>query len=207
MKCPKCGMARAIDDRVCRRCRYFFEEDRFVDVVPPRAGGPAIPRRPRRMSARTKTRLVYAASLVPGLGHAISGSPRKGAILFGIVAALAAASVAWFTGPVGRICFGLAVSAHAYSIFDLTPWSRSPEARHRAVAMGALLCGLLLLYWPALTFLANRYVRPRAVAEGRPFAGIATPGIEQIVFLVALFAISFWLSLWLSRKLSSRSHR
>ncbi|MBI2901733.1 MAG: hypothetical protein HYY17_16230 [Planctomycetes bacterium] len=204
MNCPKCGMARAIDDRVCRRCRYFFEEDRFVDVVPPRSGGPALPREPRPLSPRARTWLVYAAALVPGLGHFLSGNRRRGLFFFGLVAVLATLSVLLFTQLVGRICFGLAVSAHAFSIFDLTPWGRSPELHHRVLAMGAILCGLLVLYQPVLSWLANRFVRPEAVAAGRTFGGVSTPGLGQFAFLAILFIVSVGVSLWLSRRLRSR---
>ena len=109
-----------------------------------------------------------------------------------------------FSNFLGRILFGLAVSAHAYSIYDLTSWSRSSEPRTRAVAIGGILAGMLLLYWPLLSFLANLFVGSVRVQVDNVF-GVRPPSVTtQFIFIVIGFALTIWFSAWLGRRLSSR---
>jgi hypothetical protein len=207
MKCPKCGLARSLEDRVCRRCKCLFDEDRFIGVEPPRAGASAPGGRRWRelaLEMQSRPRFLVFASLLPGLGHTLAGNPRRGLLLFGIVLALAVPSALLFSTTVGQMLFGLAVSAHAYAVFDVSPWSRAPEPRSRGLAMGLILGALLVLYWPLLGLLADRFVRPGHLPANSFWVGLRSLGAVQILFMAAFFIASLWFSVWLARRLSSR---
>ena len=187
MKCPKCGLGRTLADRVCRRCKYFFEEDRFIALEPPRnlTDVPPIPKW-----------FIFMASVIPGLGHLLSGRVARGLILFSITILLGALSIANFDTTIGRALFGLAVSAHAFSIFDLTTWSASPDAACRAVAMGGILAGVTVTYWPLLTWIADRTIRPGLGSRDRWY-GVAAPAAEQIAMMLFLFVAFVIATVWL----------
>lgn len=204
MNCPKCGLAHSLAERVCRRCKYFFEEDRYLSIEPPRSGRP-VPDPARRsldfpaVAERLASRawVVYTAALIPGLGHMLSGNRKRGWIYCALSIGLMILSILLFSGTAGQILFGLAVSIHAYSIFELTPWSRVAEPLHRIVAMGVLLLGLQLIYWPLMVFLANRLVASRRVE--RESSG-SFPGFSPRWVAVALLvALIFWASRAASR--------
>jgi hypothetical protein len=215
MKCPKCGLARPLADQVCRRCKYVFDEDRFLALEPPRAKGGATPaqffeKRSWNLSwipwkVDLKPWVAPVASLVPGLGHVLLGRPWLGALYFILVAAFGYWSVTLFSESSGRMLFGIAVSTHATCILDTTPWGRSPALRARMLGMAAVLSGLILLYWPLVVHLANRFVAPvrrdRDAILGTPFAPLGT---EQIVMMVVLFVSTILVSAFLGRLLSSK---
>jgi len=215
MKCPKCGLARPLDDRLCRRCKYVFDEDRFVSLTPPRASDRTMLQRVVNLERfrrpfeclqgiRTAPWVPVLASLVPGLGHALLGRPWKGIFYLVLVALIGGLSVHFFSGTYGQMLFGLAVSAHASCVLDASPWGRSPRATPRILAMAAILTGLLFLYWPLLQTLANLFVSPerrQGDTDGGP--PIQALGGEQIAVMAILFAASTAISTWVSRRLSS----
>ena len=137
MTCIKCGMKRNLKDRVCPRCKYLFDEDRFISVEPPRAAASPSPRRASwgagwEKIELTLSRFALLAALIPGLGHLIRGFRVRAAIYFGLVVGLMLLGVVGFASSGGQILFGLAISIHAFSVFDLTPWKSAPSAMVRA---------------------------------------------------------------------------
>jgi hypothetical protein len=215
VNCPRCGEARSLEDIVCRRCKFFFEEGRFIEVTPPRAANPAS--HPTRRSgissflSRCVSRIprcqglgVNLASLIPGLGHVLIGRCRRGVDFFLLVLVLAALSVILFGQMAGHLVFGLAVSVHAYSIFVLTRWRASPARWKRIAAMMGILALLLGLYWPLIQFLADCFVqRRRMTYEWRSTWG-ETFAVQLL--LVALgIAVSIALAFWVGRLFSSRN--
>jgi hypothetical protein len=212
VRCPKCGLARGMDDRVCRRCKYLFDEDRYLALMPPRATDRSLPE--RLLGRRFRVRLAgwtgdpwvpVVASLVPGLGHLVLGRVRTGLVFMALVGALIILSIRSFSGLGGQILFGLGVSAHACCILDMTPWARSPQAWPRAVAMAVILAVLLAAYWPLLTFLANLLVPARRVERdgyfGPPANSLAT---GRLVAMALLFMASLWVSTRAGRWWASR---
>jgi len=201
-----------LNDQVCRRCKYVFDEDRYLDLTLPRSGDGAAAR-PYQVS-RTNVRLddilsrpwvAPLASIIPGLGHYLQKRRVAAAVYFSLVAGLLVLSTLTFSWTVGQMVFGLMVSTHATCILDTTPLAKSPEARPRIVAMPAILLGLLFLYWPLLRLLANTFiVAQRRNADRMFFRPTNSVGLEQGVMMLICFAVSVWLSTWLSRKLSSR---
>ena len=105
MNCPKCGFARPLADQVCRRCKYVFDEGRFLELAPPRAaGGAKAPRFFTRRSwdflkgYRPGPWLPPVASLVPGLGHLIqqASAQLQTARTFAAVVVLSALAIVLF---------------------------------------------------------------------------------------------------------------
>lgn len=209
MTCPKCGFSRPLADQVCRRCKYVFDEDRFLELAPPRAAGGRGPARffaKRRHlpfgDLRSVAWLPPVASLIPGLGHLLQGRPWRGLMYAVLVGLFGALSLEFFSRQSGQMLFGAAVSTHASCILDTTPWGRSP-LKARMTAMAAILGGLLVIYWPLARSLAERFVAGETVdMDRRVFRPIQ--GAEQIAILVVLFAASTLVSAWLGRKLSSK---
>jgi hypothetical protein len=97
------------------------------------------------------------------------------------------------------------VSTHATCILDTTPWGRTREALPRILGMGAVLTGLMFLYWPLLDHLARIFVPAgrREYERGGPRV-IRGIGFEQIAVMMILYALSIAVSTWVSRRLSSR---
>lgn len=211
MTCPKCGMARALTDQVCRRCKYVFDEDRYLDLTPPRVDG-GEPGRPYQARSRvdwgvhdflSRPWVPPLASLVPGFGHYLQRRRIAAIVYFVLVAGLLLLSVMTFTRTSGQILFGLMISTHAMCILDTTPWGKSPAARKRLLGMGALLLLLMLLYWPLVTLLANTFVtvdRPRIDHGVIRVAPVDYS--SQIIVMMITFAISAAASVWLSKRLS-----
>lgn len=212
MKCPKCGFARPLSDMVCRRCKYVFDEDRFLNVTPPRAAGggsrPMYPARRFRYLVEELRSLAWippVASLLPGLGHFMQGKPWSGLVYFALVALFGWMSVTFFSQAHGQMIFGLAVSTHATCILDTTPWGRSPQAGPRVLGMAAILTGLLFLYWPLVVYLATRYVTAeRRDLDRGSLRPIQALGIEQMLIMAILFAVSVSVSTWIGKRISSR---
>lgn len=210
MNCPKCGFARPLADSVCRRCKYVFEEDRFLQLAPPRAKGGREPG--RFFSQRTGIYLgdlrmprwlPSVASLIPGLGHLMQGRPWAGLLYLVLVGLFGTLSLMFFGQTSGQMFFGMAVSTHATCILETTPWGRSPDVLPRMLAMGAILSGLMFLYWPTAVSLADKFVARQTVqVDGRYFRPIQ--GGEQMLLLAALFVITILVSAWLGRILSSK---
>jgi hypothetical protein len=211
MNCPKCGFARPLADQVCRRCKYVFDEGRFLELAPPRAaGGAKAPRFFTRRSwdflkgYRPGPWLPPVASLVPGLGHLIQGRPWPGLVYAVLTAIFGWMSVTNFSETSGQMMFGLAVSTHATCILDTTPLGNSPGLRSRMLAMGAILGGLMFLYWPLVVHLANRFVAPeRRAADGRLWRPIQAMSADQLVIMAVLFLVTIVISAWFGRRLSS----
>lgn len=212
MKCPKCGFARPLADQVCRRCKYVFDEDRFLELAPPRAAGRG---RVEKFFAGRSWYFLEAlrstpwvpplASLIPGLGHVIQGRIWLGVLYFGLVALFGWMSVTFFSETYGQMLFGLAVSMHATCILDTTPWARAPELRRRVLAMAAILSGLILLYWPLVMHLSERFVAAQRVEPGgRGWRPIQALSIDQLATMALLFVVTVLVSAWASRRLSSR---
>jgi hypothetical protein len=212
MKCPKCGLARPLSDQVCRRCKYVFDEDRFLELALPRAGSESALKRFFSASPRIGLQGLLSspwvppfASLIPGLGHYLRGKRALAVVYFVLVLGLVGFSVANFSQTSGQMLLGLAVSTHATCILDTTPWGRAREALPRILGMGAILTGLMVLYWPLLDRLARVFVAPgrREYERGGPriIRGI---GFEQIAVMIILYALSIAVSNWISRRLSSR---
>lgn len=163
MNCPKCGLARALTDRVCRRCKYFFDEDRFIEIPSPSSDAMAAPldsarlglwagvrRRMQSLRERPWARAVatFAAALVPGLPQALSGRRRRGAAFLGLVSGLLGGAILLFPSDVGSVLYGAAISAHAYGIFEESPWSRHLDWKRRLFAMVCVLAALMIFYGP-----------------------------------------------------------
>lgn len=214
MTCPKCGLPRMLHDRVCRRCKYFFDEDRHIEVIPPRAGPGAPAAAVRRRigaalgGARFGGPVAFLAGLIPGLGHLMLDL-RMRALLFACgVPLLLGLSVLWFGDTPGQVLFGLAVSLHAYSLYDLTAWSTSPDARVRLGALGGILTVFLLAYWPFMQWLANRFLAPQVTnAGGRPWGGMRGPDPVLITLLVLVAVIVFFASAGLRRLVRTPADR
>jgi len=210
MGCPKCGFARLLADQVCRRCRYVFDEDRFLDVAPPRAKGG---RKPARFFAErtgiylgdllSMTWLPPVASLIPGLGHLIQKRWWSAGLYFVLVVLSGAMSVRCFSETYGQMFFGLTISTHATCIQDTTPWARSPRMMHRVMSMAAVLVGLVLLYWPLAIALSQRFIVAVQVDRSR-WRPIQALSIDQAAIMGVLFVVSVFFSAWLGRKLSPK---
>ena len=214
MKCPKCSQARPLSDQVCRRCKYVFDEDRYLELALPRAGSGSAPKKfytgPagngfQNFLSNPPPWVPPAASLIPGLGHYLQGKRWLALVYFTLVLGLVGLSVRFFSQTSGQMLFGLAVSTHATCILDTTPWGKSREAMPRILAMAALLTGLMVLYWPLLDRLAKIFVPAgrREYERGGPRV-IRGIGFEQIAVMVLLYAVSIAVSTWMSRRLSSR---
>jgi hypothetical protein len=207
MNCPKCGFARPLADLVCRRCKYVFDEDRFLNLSPPRAGGGV--RLPRLSwdflkGVQPGPWLPPVASILPGLGHVLQGRPWWGLLYFLLVVVCGALSVVGFSATTGQMLFGLAVSTHASCILDTTPWGHSRALWPRILAMAAILGGLMFLYWPIVVRLANRFVAPeQRVNNGRAWRPIEAMSTDQLVVMAVLFAVTVLASAWVGRRLSS----
>jgi hypothetical protein len=211
MKCPKCGFARPLSDQVCRRCKYIFDEDRFLSLAPPRAAGGSAPSKFHAGRSwtfmeelRSRPWIPPMASLLPGMGHVIQGKPWLGVLYLALVALFGWMSVTFFSQTYGQMIFGLAVSTHATCILDTTPWGRSPEAKPRILAMAAILTGLLFMYWPLVVRLAARFVESERRNVDQSWGPMPLLGIGQILIMLILFGVSIVFSTWISRKLSSR---
>jgi hypothetical protein len=212
MNCPKCGFARPLADSVCRRCKYVFDEDRFLALMPPRAKGGG---KPGRFFAertwlnlggvRSLRGLPTVASLIPGLGHVIQGRPWVGLLYAILVSLFFGLSFASFGQTAGQMLFGAAVSTHASCILDTTRWARSPEVRPRMFAMAAILAGLVALYWPLAIHLSERFVVAVQREVDRPrWRPIQALSIDQILIMAALFVATIVVSAWLGGKLSAK---
>jgi hypothetical protein len=205
-------MARALADQVCRRCKYVFDEDRFLELAPPRAKGGATPaqffeKRSWKLpwDVDLKPWVAPVASLVPGLGHLILGRPWLGALYFILVASFGYFSVQLFSQTSGQMLFGLAVSTHATCILDTTPWGHSTELRPRMLAMAAILGGLILLYWPLVVRLADRFVAARRLERDLTILSpVIQIGMEQVITMAILFVVTILASAFLGRLLSSK---
>lgn len=210
MNCPKCSFARPLADSVCRRCKYVFDEDRFLPLTLPRAkGGREAGRFFNQRTGiylgdlRMPRWLPPVASLIPGLGHLMQGRPWVGLLYLVLVGLFGTLSLMLFGQTSGQMFFGVTVSTHATCILDTTPWGRSPSVRPRMMGMGAILSGLMVLYWPTAIRLANRFVPQQQVqVDGRFFRPIQ--GGEQMILMAALFVITIVASAWLGRVLSTK---
>lgn len=212
MKCPKCSMGRALTDQVCRRCKYVFDGQRFLEVAPPRASGAAAGRRffgrpTWRPLAELRDRpwVPPVASIVPGLGHFIQGRPWLGALYGGLVALFLWSAVSPFGGTYAQLLLGMAISTHATCILDTTPWGRAPEVLPRAIGMGTLLLLTTALYWRFAGRLAGLFVTTEYVPlDTRTHRPTGVSLAEQLVLMAILFVISVAASAWAGRRLSSR---
>ncbi|HUR38807.1 MAG TPA: hypothetical protein VM222_04915 [Planctomycetota bacterium] len=212
MKCPKCGQARPLRDQVCRRCKYVFDEDRFLELALPRAGSKSAPKKFFTAAAGidlqdfiSRPWVPPAASILPGLGHYLQGKRWLALAYFTLVLGLIGLSVSLFSQTSGQMLLGLAVSTHATCILDTTPWGRSREAMPRVLGMAGLLTGLMVLYWPLLDWLARTFVPAgrREYERGGPRV-IRGIGFEQIAVMILLYAVSIAVSTWITRRLASR---
>jgi len=210
MRCPKCGFERPLNDQVCRRCKYVFDEDRFLDLTPPRAEGRG---QPFMAPSPVDDRLTHllsqpwippVASLIPGLGQYIQRRPFAAIIYFLLVAGLLILSVIHFSKTSGQMLFGIMVSTHATCILDTTPWRKTPEARTRILGMAGLLVCLMLLYWPLLTLLANTFVRVETPRIDHGEIRVARVDYTtQIIVMSVTFAVSAAASAWVSKRISA----
>jgi len=110
MKCPKCGLARPLSDQVCRRCKYVFDEDRFLELALPRAGSESAPKRffsgPAELGFAqfiARPWVPPVASLIPGLGHYLQGRRWPALVYFVLVLGLVGLSVANFSQTSGQM--------------------------------------------------------------------------------------------------------
>jgi len=221
-------LKRSLQERICRRCKYLFDEDRFVTVEPPRAGSDfsalAVRERlgrrwwkafqqsfsgPAAATWDSKSQAVVTwatclVSLIPGLGHIVSGAWVRGIIFMAAVGALMAACLVLFSSGVGPFLFGMAAAIHAYSIFELTPYRESTELRTRIGVMASLLVGLFAIYWPLLSFLADRLLRPVTLPAGTRWGGLAVPDVGTLLLLALLFVATLILSYVVGRAIHRR---
>ena len=207
MKCPKCAFARRLSEAICCRCKYVFDQDRFIALEPPRAAKGASPRRflesRLRGSVGIPQWLPPVASVVPGLGHVLQGRPWVGALYFALAALFGWSSFHLFSQTAGQMLFGLLISTHASSVLDTTPWGRSPETGRRVGARAAALSGAILFYWPLFESLANRFVKPVGLSGyDRGWRPIQVLSTDQIFLMALLFAASVVFWTWLGRRLS-----
>lgn len=199
-------------DQVCRRCKYVFDEDRFLSLAPPRvAGGGRVVRFFEKRSwafledLRSRPWVPPVASLIPGLGHGLQGRPWQGILYFVPVTLFGALSVSFFSQTNGQMLFGLAVSTHATCILDTTPWSRSPNLRSRMLAMAAILSGLILMYWPLVIRLSERFVAAQQRdGDRRLWRPIQALSFDQVMIMAIVFFSTIVASAWLGKKLSSK---
>jgi hypothetical protein len=115
--------------------------------------------------------------------------------------ALAAGFLAFllFPSAAGQVLMGLAISVHAYSIFDLTPFRSEPRLPLRVLVMGLLLVGLMVLYGPVMSALTyNKEVIGQS-QEGdyhRILVRETRLGLSLMPMLVALAMIVVAAWLW-----------
>jgi hypothetical protein len=210
MNCPKCGMARALTDQVCRRCKYVFDEDRFLDLKPPQVDE-GVPARPYQARSRidwgitdflSQPWIPPLASVIPGFGHYLQRRRVAALVYFGAVAVLLLLSVMNFSKTTGQMLFGLMVSTHATCILDTTPWGKAPEAWKRLTGMAGLLSILMFLYWPLVTLLANTFVAQQRYRREGILSWNPLQQSTQLIIMAITFALSAAASVWLSKRLT-----
>ncbi len=224
MTCPACGAPRAIADRICKKCRLFFEENRVVALAPPRrgdapAGAPgadalrdlAIGFKLRFQQTRDRAAVAWPilalVGVIPGAGHVLHGIRSRGVVWFATVGGLLAVSTVLFGNLVGQVLLGVTVGAHAYSIFELTPWRLDPRASARIVAIVGLQLALMTLWWPLVRLLAD--ARVSAISVGyrqRDTAWDVTAGraVTSAVLTLGLVAAAFLAVWWWQRRTAAR---
>ncbi len=195
MNCPHCRVTLDFRDRICRKCRYFLQESRVIEIEPRRAPPPAV-----RALTSLKPLVIFPAALIPGGGHLVTGQWIKAGLYFALTVGLLTVSLMGFNQTIGRMLFGLAVSAHAYSIFDLTPWNRTGPPWLRGAIMGGLLLGLMLAYWPFLGWMVETILASEASRGGHRFE-FREITFGQILFMAVTFLITFWVTARMSRKI------
>jgi hypothetical protein len=185
-------------DRICRRCHYFFEEDRVLELRPPRAADRHAARPWAKGSAfrlwwgerrmrPPRWQTLALAGLVPGLGHVLSHDSRRGVIFFAAVAGGLAASSVMFRSIFGQALFGLAMGAHAYSIWELTPMRTLGSAPVRMAGVIAIQGVLAVLYWPLMTYLADLFIPAMRVAPRN--RDLVLTGLAVSGAVIALLAV------------------
>jgi len=159
-ECPKCGLQMAGGERVCRRCKYFVEEGRFLNLEPmtlsPSREAPKVMTPQNRLRSwwqrrpEVSSRSLYAAAVIPGLAHLICRE-RRGWSYLGGVLALLVGGLMLLPGAMSQMLIGLAAGVHAYSIFTLTPYSQTPVLWVRIIAITLLSLILsFVLYYPLI---------------------------------------------------------
>jgi hypothetical protein len=224
VNCSACGAPRAIADRICKKCRLFFEEGRVVDLAPPRrgdgqAGGPgrealgdlAVELKLRLRATRDRAVVAWPVlvvfGIVPGAGHVLHGLRSRGLGWFAAVGGLLAVSTVLFGNIVGQVLLGITVGVHAYSIFELTPFRSDPRPGVRMFAVVGLQFLLMTLWWPVVRLLADATVHPISVGyRERDTAWDVTVGrgIASAVITCGLVVAVFFVVSWRQRRIDAR---
>ena len=174
MQCPQCGFENLPKNTSCTRCRAQLVVDGPVvktDFVPPRARDWKFVRPlryrmialcdllPTGMPARIRRMFVGDAilpreslaallfSVIPGLGHLLSGQRRVAGAIFCGWLLLLALNVLLFGSTIGYICLGLLMSGHAIAAAHA-----GQVHTHIGSLRGRLSLVLLLLIFTALVY-------------------------------------------------------
>ncbi|MCX7020149.1 MAG: DUF6677 family protein [bacterium] len=208
MNCAKCGNKLTVSARVCPRCHYFGEQDRTLVIEPPRARKTQLFTKFKRFTLhrlRRKRRAIHVprplfagiASIIPGMGHIVSGRIKKGLIVLLAVAGLLLLGI-MFPGNITQMGIGLAAALHAYSIVDVIFRNSNLGCAKRSILIGALLLALLNLFYWRFAEQINRTslgVGAPRIAQGYEAIGV----FENVFMFIPLVAILLLLSFIISQ--------
>ncbi|MCX7048653.1 MAG: hypothetical protein NTX50_24595 [Candidatus Sumerlaeota bacterium] len=205
MKCPKCGNAVLLSQRICPHCKYFAEQDRFVEIAPEVAPRRRPPRflswlarwrlgrktREEKQRAMAPARGAFFAEFIPGFGQFLSGRWLRGAIILASVVGLCAIGVLR-KGELGYMMFGLAASLHAWSILNVSPVKNKNYLAVRTLVIAfSIILLLSFVYRPIAQLLIGSADRTIMVPAALPEAFRCLYNVGNLIVFVCC-GISAW---------------
>lgn len=215
MNCPKCQHRMEFRERVCRRCLYCAELDSYFSVEVPRSRRRGASRigvlrnlRMRVLEQSTWARqqhelapwLLLLVSVVPGVGHILSGRKIEGILTFAVVTGLV--SYCLFSDILSSTAMpllGIAYGLHIMSLLRMTMKMDFSLPRRLALSLLFFLLLGVGIYTP-LTDLMLTY-KPEYVFEAR-YNGIPEFGNSVFVFSLP-YIMSAVIVAWLLGKFLS----
>ena len=190
MKCRRCSFENMPGLARCGRCNSVLAPEAAVAVHPPRAGWTrrlrplAYRLRPRALRARPRgaRRFTFgeegplwaaALSVVPGLGHLVTGRTRAVRWLWPAWAGLLAVGLFLYGTTPGGVCLGLAVGLHGWMVCDAGGLNGRIEGWHMRVAASLVVfLFLLLVLYGGARRAAGHFVRGASVTEDAQAVGL-----------------------------------
>jgi uncharacterized membrane protein (DUF485 family) len=213
MNCPKCQLKMPFQERICRRCQYCVDLDRYVSTDAPRAIRRRLQRKPLRHVAmqalypkmlsyerRISPWVILVASIVPGIGHALLR--RLPEALFFVVLVPSLALAALFS-PVDATAslalLGLGFGLHVASIFRITSTSMHLGMSSRLGMHLALFALLAVFIYSPLGNLVLTYKPELTYQRSVPMEDINSGLLLAVGIFITSWALSGVVSLLLSR--------